>query len=99
MLLPHNDDSSAPRASQTRFASDSNSPMAVSLRERIYQRIARRLQNRVRDLDVQVTKDRIILRGRCATYYSKQLAQHAALGAIEDESLENDIEVLVSYCS
>lgn len=69
---------------------------AQSLGQLIHQRIRRRLNDRVRDLEVQVTGKRIVLRGRCATYYSKQLAQHAALGAIEDERLENAIEVRIA---
>lgn len=67
----------------------------TSLRERIHQRIQTRLHERVRDLEVEVADDLVILRGRCSTYYSKQLAQHVALGAMEDENLENAIEVLV----
>jgi hypothetical protein len=37
----------------------------------------------------------VLLQGQCATYYTKQLAQHAALGILDDERLENDIEVCV----
>jgi len=36
-----------------------------------------------------------VLEGECSTYYSKQLAQHAALGVLEDEPLENTIVVVV----
>ncbi len=63
------------------------------LHEKIRRRIVQRLGDRVRDLSVRIEDDRIILEGRCATYYSKQLAQHAALGVIEDEHLENAIQV------
>jgi len=65
--------------------------LAVAIR----QRIESRLGARVRDLGVRVTGSRIILEGRCATYYTKQLAQHAALGVLEDELLENNIVVAV----
>jgi hypothetical protein len=61
----------------------------------IRQRIESRLGDRVHDLAVLVMGNRIILEGRCATYYTKQLAQHAALGVLEDELLENDIVVSV----
>lgn len=64
-----------------------------ALRDRIHERIMRRLSDRVHGLEVQVRGNRVVLRGRCATYYSKQLAQQAALGAIEDERLVNAIEV------
>lgn len=63
------------------------------LERRVQDRISKRLGRRIRDLRVQVVGNRVTLSGRCATYYSKQLAQHAALGVIEDEVLENEIEV------
>ncbi|QDU87084.1 hypothetical protein Pla175_04390 [Pirellulimonas nuda] len=66
---------------------------AAWLAERIHDRIAKRLGGRVRGLDVQVEDKAITLRGRCATYYTKQLAQHAALGVLEDETLVNAIVV------
>ncbi|WP_197527866.1 BON domain-containing protein [Posidoniimonas polymericola] len=58
---------------------------------RIQSRIQRRLGDRIRDLQVYVIDKNVTLQGCCATYYSKQLAQHAALGVLEDERLENDI--------
>jgi hypothetical protein len=61
----------------------------------IRQRIESRLGDRVRDLAVLVMGRKVILEGRCATYYTKQLAQHAALGVLEDELLENNIVVSV----
>ncbi len=59
----------------------------------IRKRIESRLSGRVRDLIVRVHEDRVVLEGECATYYTKQLAQHAALGILEDEHLENAIVV------
>jgi len=47
----------------------------------------------VRDLSVIVDHESVILRGRCATYYCKQLAQHAAMGLSQGEQLINGIEV------
>jgi hypothetical protein len=44
---------------------------------------------------VRVFEGLVILEGQCATYYTKQLAQHAALGLLEDEQLENAIVVQV----
>jgi hypothetical protein len=66
--------------------------LAIAIRQRIETRLA----GRVRDLAVRIKGDTILLEGRCATYYTKQLAQHAALGVIEDEHLENAIVVSVS---
>lgn len=63
--------------------------LAVAIR----QRIESRLGGRVRDLAIRVRGETIVLEGRCATFYTKQLAQHAALGVLEDERLENAIVV------
>jgi len=63
--------------------------LAVAIR----QRIESRLGGRVRDLAIRVRDETIVLEGRCATYYTKQLAQHAALGVLEEEQLENAIIV------
>lgn len=60
---------------------------------RIYERIATRLGPRIRRLDVSTHEGQIHLKGECSTYHTKQLAQHAALGVIEHESLENEIVV------
>lgn len=61
----------------------------------IYDRIASRLGSRVRNLGVSVAKGSIHLTGQCSTFYSKQLAQHAVLGIVEDEVIKNDIDVMV----
>src|SRR5947207_6810908 len=61
----------------------------------IQQRIETRLLGRVRNLCVRVFDGVVILEGECATYYTKQLAQHTAMGIIEDEHLENSIVVSV----
>jgi hypothetical protein len=65
--------------------------LAIAIRQRIESRLA----GRVRDLAVRIQGDTIVLEGRCATYYTKQLAQHAALGVLNDEHLENEIAVTV----
>lgn len=63
------------------------------LPEEIRDRINKRLTGRLQDLVVRLDGNTVVLEGRCATYYTKQLAQHAALGALEDEQLENAIVV------
>jgi hypothetical protein len=65
--------------------------LAVSIR----QRIETRLLGRVRDLAIQVAGNTVTLEGRCATFYTKQLAQHAALAVLEDEQLVNNIAVAI----
>ena len=61
----------------------------------IQQRIESRLPGRVRNLLVRSFDNLVILEGQCATYYTKQLAQHAAMGILDDEQLENAIAVSV----
>ena len=61
----------------------------------IIQRIESRLPGRIRKLGVHVVGDTVMLSGECATYYTKQLAQHAAMGILEDEHLENAIVVTI----
>jgi hypothetical protein len=61
----------------------------------IMQRIESRLPGRVKNLVVRISADTVVLEGQCATYYTKQLAQHAALGILEDEHLENAIVVTI----
>jgi uncharacterized protein YgbK (DUF1537 family) len=72
-----------------RLLSDETATLEVRIRDRI----AARLGQRVRNLSVRLVEGVIQIGGECSTYYSKQLAQHAALGLIEDESLENAIVV------
>jgi hypothetical protein len=61
----------------------------------VMQRIESRLPGRVRNLSVRIASNTVVLEGQCATYYTKQLAQHAALGVLEDEQLENAIMVTI----
>jgi hypothetical protein len=68
---------------------DRRRELTISVR----QRIESRLGGRVRDLAVRVVGETVVLEGKCATYYTKQLAQHAALAVLEDEQLENAIAV------
>jgi hypothetical protein len=76
---------------QSDVAADRNRQLAVAIR----QRIETRLPGRVRNLVIRILADTVVLEGQCATYYTKQLAQHAALGILEDEHLENAIAVTV----
>lgn len=49
---------------------------------------------RVRNLHVEVTRGRVLLVGRCTNYYTKQLAQHAAMIFSGGRELTNSIEVV-----
>jgi osmotically-inducible protein OsmY len=73
---------------------DRNAPLRA-LAIAIHQRIESRLFGRVKNLRVRAFDGVVILEGQCATYYTKQLAQHTAMGVLEDEHLENSIVVSV----
>jgi hypothetical protein len=47
----------------------------------------------VADLTVEVGPQGVLLRGHCDTYYTKQLAQHAAMSIRGSGQLTNSIEV------
>jgi len=61
----------------------------------IKERIEARLPGRIRNLVVRSFDGLVILGGQCSTFYTKQLAQHAAIGVLNDELLDNAIEVSV----
>ena len=63
------------------------------LAEEIEGIVQRRTGGQIRGLHVEVDQDRVIITGRAATYYAKQLAQHAAMDAAGHECLTNEIEV------
>ncbi|MCH8829870.1 MAG: hypothetical protein IID45_09865 [Planctomycetes bacterium] len=62
--------------------------------ERIEHYVQTKTNGMVRDLVVDVLDNQVILTGRSATYYTKQLATHAVLNAVKDVALTNDIEVM-----
>ncbi len=47
----------------------------------------------VRDLCVELREEGVLLRGRCSSYYTKQLAQHAAMTVPGGDAVTNEIEV------
>ncbi|NOY30770.1 MAG: hypothetical protein GXP28_11560 [Planctomycetes bacterium] len=66
---------------------------AEQLALRILKRIESRLPCRIRKLRVVVAEHAVVLEGQCSTYYTKQIAQHTAMGVLEYERLTNHIEV------
>jgi len=60
---------------------------------RITRVVQSRTGNRIRDLNVQVFGDDLVISGVASTYYAKQLATHAALSESCDLELTNSIEV------
>ena len=67
------------------------SPQSVS--EQIERCVRIRTGGMIRGLRVDVLDDDVVISGRTTTYYNKQLATHAALDAINEMTLVNDIEV------
>ena len=66
---------------------------AEELATSIEQAVQRETGRGVDDLSVEVSPQGILLRGRCTTYYTKQLAQHAAMSMPGGDRLINSIEV------
>jgi len=57
--------------------------------------VRRRSHGQVRDLRLELCDEGLILHGRAASYYVKQLAQQAVLEAAEFPLLANEIEVTI----
>lgn len=66
---------------------------AERLAASIERAVTRETSGRVHNLHVEVNGHGVLLRGRCPTYYLKQLAQHAAMGVPGGDRLTNQIEV------
>ncbi|MGQ0637495.1 MAG: hypothetical protein ACT4QC_23050 [Planctomycetaceae bacterium] len=64
-----------------------------ALADRVERLIRQRTSGLIRSLRVEVLADEVVVTGRAATYYAKQLATHAALDACDHLTLTNDIEV------
>lgn len=78
-------------------ADDHPLPETLAEAERLAASIERAVQRETRggvhNLSVEVSRQGVLLRGRCATYYVKQLAQHAAMALPGSPRLTNQIEV------
>jgi len=72
-------------------------PETLAEAERLAASIERAVQREtgraVRNLTVEVSRDGVLLKGRCETFYCKQLAQHAAMAVPGSDRLTNAIEV------
>jgi len=69
------------------------SQTSLSVVDVVEQIVRSRTCGMIRGLRVEVVDGTIILSGRAGTYYTKQLATHAALKAAGDMALINSIEV------
>jgi len=63
------------------------------LQWRLERQVQSRTGRRIRDLAIRLDSERVILNGRAASYYLKQLAQHGVRDILPQVSLENAIEV------
>ena len=61
--------------------------------ESVERMVRSRTGGSIRNLKVEVAGGEIIISGITTTYYNKQLATHAALSALDDANLTNDIRV------
>lgn len=61
--------------------------------EQVEAQVQSRLGGRIRDLEIVVRPNGLILKGRAPTYHAKQLAQHAVFEIGWLPLLANDIEV------
>lgn len=66
---------------------------AEKLAASIERAVWRETSGGVRNLGVEVRHTGVLLTGRCNTYYTKQKAQHAAMGVSGSDQLTNRIEV------
>ena len=70
------------------------SESSQTLAESIEKSVQLRTKGMIRGLHVEVGNRGVVVSGRTSTYYTKQLATHAVLDAVEkDIRLTNDIEV------
>ncbi len=66
---------------------------AAELAASIERAVQRETARGIRNLRVEVSRQGVLLRGRCDTYYAKQLAQHAAMSMPGGSRVTNSIEV------
>jgi hypothetical protein len=81
---------------------DSSNEPAIDQPESVVERLAATIEHvvwratgaAVRDLRVEIRQEQVILTGRCRTYYTKQVAQHAAMQTAGGWDLLNLIDVV-----
>jgi hypothetical protein len=68
-------------------------PTLKQLHRELEQSVLARTGRRIRDLMIELSAERVVLRGRATTYYLKQLAQHGIREVLPQVRLENAIVV------
>lgn len=75
------------------WAGNTKNLVVTATLEELEANLQRCLGGRVNDFQLLLTPEGLILRGRAATYYAKQLAQQAVLEKTQHPILANEIEV------
>ncbi len=70
------------------------SDVSSELTELVERVIRNRTGGQIRELRVDVFNGEVVLNGQTSTYYTKQLATHAALDAVEKEIVGREIPSL-----
>ena len=65
----------------------------VQVQDELERRVQTRTGRRVRNLRVELTPERVVLRGQATSYYVKQLAFHGIRELLPRASVDNDIAV------
>lgn len=63
------------------------------LRTELENRVMAATGRRIRNLDIKVSPDGVVLEGQTQTYYVKQLAQHGVREVLPNVRLDNAIQV------
>lgn len=62
-------------------------------RDEILRKLAVRTGNGVRDLNVRIDAEHVLITGRAPSYYVKQIATQTAIAAVGSIRVRNEIEV------
>ena len=65
----------------------------TQLRRQLEQKVLVSTGRRIRELDIELSPEQVILRGRTSSYHVKQLAQHSIREVLPSIRLENAIIV------
>lgn len=63
------------------------------LAERVERIVQAKTGGRIRSLRIRIDEGCIVVSGQTSTYYNKQLATHAIRTAVDDMSVQNEVEV------
>lgn len=91
--VPAAQPSTMPLLAETEAAGARDESRCDRLALRIARVVRRRTAGSVQNLRVEVCRDGVFLDGECDTFYTKQLAQQAAMDLADEKQLLNRIEV------